>query len=191
MKQTSLLLFFLAWFAVMPGFGFAQIAVEDWNSADSLTVRLPPSEFEILPQNIVQYLEKNGYTIPQCWCETGPHNVISGTFVKKGQSDWAVLASRNRVSRILVFRNGAGQNPDEISELPDRNFLIETENDSKGFTRAISTVGEDRIMMYYDAYGGTEPPPIEYDGINDAFIERGSVIHYYYNGEWLSLTGAD
>jgi hypothetical protein len=46
-------------------------------------------------------------------------------------------------------------------------------------------------MQYFEAYGGTKPPLNEHEGINDAFIERGSVIHYFYNGEWLSLTGAD
>lgn len=27
--------------------------------------------------------------------------------------------------------------------------------------------------------------------IDDAFVKKASVIHYYYNGKWLRLAGAD
>jgi len=192
MKQVMRLYFLLIIvFLAVPQFVFGQIEREHWDRADSLTVRLSPAEFDDLPINIVQYLLEKGYTIPQSWYYSEPHNVISGSFQKKGQSDWAVLASNERESKILVFWNGSEKNPAEISKLPDRNFLSAIGRDQIGFARAINPIGKGRIMQYFEAYGGTKPPLIEHKGINDAFIEKGSVIHYFYNGEWLSLTGAD
>jgi hypothetical protein len=38
---------------------------------------------------------------------------------------------------------------------------------------------------------GPKPPPINQQGIEDSFVEKGSVIFYYYEGTWLRLTGAD
>jgi hypothetical protein len=60
-----------------------------------------------------------------------------------------------------------------------------------GYSRAISAVGKNHILDYYKAYGGTEPPPIEHQGINDAFAEKASVVRYFYRGKWLELQGAD
>ena len=70
----------------------------EWDIADSLTVRLSPSQLKTLPNNIVQYLTNHGYTIPQIWDDKTPHNFVAGSFVRKGQTDWAVLASKNRIS---------------------------------------------------------------------------------------------
>ena len=38
---------------------------------------------------------------------------------------------------------------------------------------------------------GPEPPPIDHQGINYAFIEKASVVLYWYEGQWLCLQGAD
>jgi hypothetical protein len=46
-------------------------------------------------------------------------------------------------------------------------------------------------MRHYRAYGGPEPPPIDHHGIDDAFLEKGSITWYFYRGKWLQLTGAD
>ncbi|PYR66590.1 MAG: hypothetical protein DMG20_12690 [Acidobacteria bacterium] len=40
-------------------------------------------------------------------------------------------------------------------------------------------------------YGGPKPPPIDHLGINDVFIEKASVVWYFYQGKWLQLQGAD
>jgi hypothetical protein len=48
-------------------------------------------------------------------------------------------------------------------------------------------------IILYDlrARCGPKPPPIDHLGIDDAFLEKASVVHYYYQGKWLQLTGAD
>ena len=47
------------------------------------------------------------------------------------------------------------------------------------------------ILSHNRDYGGPEPPPIDHDGVNDVFAEKASVVHYFYRGRWLALTGAD
>jgi hypothetical protein len=47
------------------------------------------------------------------------------------------------------------------------------------------------ILEHYRAYGGLKPPAIDHLGINDAFVGNAAVVHYFYAGKWLELTGAD
>jgi hypothetical protein len=101
------------------------------------------------------------------------------------------LCSVKGVSTILVFWNGSEKNPAEIAVLEDRNFLQGITPDEIGYSRGISAVGNDFIMEHYRAYGGPKPPPINHQGINDAFLEKGSEVQYFYGGKWVKLTGAD
>lgn len=173
----------------------SQVKAQDkWQIADEATVRLKPAAFSQLPQNIVSYLETRGCTVPQIFGETEPHNVIRGEFAKGGQFDWAVLCSRNRVSSILVFWNGSTKSVAEFARAKDRNFLQTGAGDdgSKAiFSRAIGVVDKDYILEHYREYNGPKPPPIKHQGINDAYVEKASTVHYFYRGKWLQLQGAD
>jgi hypothetical protein len=60
-----------------------------------------------------------------------------------------------------------------------------------GFSRLISTVGRQFIQEHYEAHSGPTPPAIDHEGIDDAFIEKGSSVRYCHQGEWLELTGSD
>ena len=131
------------------------------------------------------------FTLQQTPYTKKPHNVIRGDFAKPGQTDWAVLCSVKGVSTILVFWNGSERNPAEIAPMEDRNFLQGISTDEIGYSRGISPVGKDFIMRHYEAYGGPKPPPIDHQGIDDAFIEKASVMWYFFGGKWLKLTGAD
>lgn len=162
-----------------------------WDIANLQIKRLSPDVFIELPSKIVQELKKQNYTIPQSYRENKPHNVISGEFAKKGQIDWAVLCSRNLQSSILIFWGGSEKNISEIALSPDKHFLQGIGEGKIGYSRRLSVVGEKYIIEHYNAYGGNKPPPIEHRGINDAFIGKASIVHYYYNGKWLQLTGAD
>ena len=46
-------------------------------------------------------------------------------------------------------------------------------------------------MRHYRAYGGPVPPPIDHQGIDDAFLEKASVTWYFHECKWLRLQGAD
>lgn len=173
---------------------FGQLPEElkrQFDEAERRIVRLPPTAFPELPGNVVRELQRRGCTIPQTAYTKKPHNVITGEFAKPGQTDWAVLCSIKGVSTILVFWNGSEKNPAAIAPMEDRNFLQTITTTDPGFSRAISAVGKDFIMRHYDAYGGTTPPPIDHQGIDDAFIGKASVTWYFHGGKWLKLTGAD
>lgn len=193
MSQRVLLLLLLA-------FGLfrstqAQSPQDQWDAADMKTVRLAPAAFPKLPKNIVQALEKRGCRIPQAFADPNPHNAISGEFARIGQTDWAVLCSVNRVSSILIFWAGSVDNTSEIAKAPDKNLLQRIDDKGNiGYSRAISPAGKDYIDKHYQAYadvGAPKPPPIDHEGIDDAFMEKGSRVHYFYGGKWMGLTGSD
>jgi hypothetical protein len=162
-----------------------------FDEAERRIVRLQRSAFPALPGNVVRELQRRGCTIPQEAYTKKPHNVIRGEFLKSGQTDWAVLCSVGWSSSILVFWNGSEKNVSEIAKREDHIFLQGISADKIGFSRGIRPVGKDFIMRHYRAYGGPTPPPIDHQGIDDAFIEKASVTHYCDGGKWLRLTGAD
>ena len=162
-----------------------------FREADLQVTRLGPSAFPELPVNIRRELERRGCTIPQVWEDRKPHNVIKGEFIRKGQIDWAVLCSLNRVSLILIFRNASEQNPSELAREADIEKLQGVGGDVIGYSRAISSVGRQFILDHNRAYGGSKPPTIDHQGINDAFVGKASVVYYFHVGKWLQLTGAD
>jgi len=159
----------------------------NWNDADLQVQRLQPSAFSELPQNIKAELESRGCTIPQVK-EYGtirpPHNVIQGEFSKKGQLDWAVLCSKNRSSSILIFWNGLSKTYSEMAKGQDKDSLQIINGDQIGFSRLIGVAGKDFIKTQL-------PIPIDHDGINDEFVNKGSVVYYYSDGRWLSVIGED
>src|SRR5437763_6378927 len=135
MKNLVMILGCVVW-------GMAPTSGQDkWQLADANIKRLPPSAFANLPKNIVKYLHARRCTIPQLWAgwhEKSPHNVIRGQFRKRGQYDWAVLCSRNRVSSILVFWNSSTRRSAEINKIMDEGFLQVVEGDAEiGFSRSI------------------------------------------------------
>lgn len=71
------------------------------------------------------------------------------------------------------------------------NYLQGGIGDTIPFSRGISAVGSDFIMKHYQAYGGAAPPRIDLQGIDDAFIEKASVVQYLFRGNWLQLAGSD
>jgi hypothetical protein len=160
--------------------------------ADNEIVRLSPTAFPHLPKSIMRYLQARGCTVPQTFDNATPHNVIRGQFAKRGQFDWAVLCSRNRVSSILIFWNGSTRTVAEIAKTPDDDFLQTVNSNGKqGFSRFIGVVGKNFILEHYKRYGGTKPPPISHQGIEDGFVEKASMVHYFYRRRWLELQGSD
>jgi hypothetical protein len=153
--------------------------------------RLPPEAFPQLPGNVAKVLRRNGCTIPQPFGASAPANVIRGKFFDRTNAGWAVLCSDGATSRILVFRNDADPTPEELAKAEDKNYLQGLANDQMGYSRMISATGRKFIMDRYRAYGGPKPPAIDHNGIDDAFLDKASVVHYRHAGKWLELTGSD
>src|ERR1700730_1539036 len=112
--------------------GSMQVRSADvWEKADRAVLRFAPSAFPTLPPIIKRDLDRRRCTVPQPDpAAIGPapdrdllHNVIHGHFQSGGQTDWAIVCSRNRVSTILVFWGGRANNVSELAERPDAGFL--------------------------------------------------------------------
>jgi hypothetical protein len=117
--------------------------------------------------------------------------VIRGRFTSATQTDWAVLCSIKRRSSILVFRNGSTTAVAELAAAPDFDSLQMIGDGAIGYSRALGVADADFIRVHYQRYGGPNPPPLDHDGIDDVFIEKGSVVRYWYRGRWLELTGSN
>lgn len=181
-----LTLFFLSLATVL------NVSQDKRTTPGSAISRLPPSAFSQLPENIIEYLHRKGCSIPQSYVRSEPHNVISGEFARRGQIDWAALCSRNGQSSVMVFWRGSTTSVAEIAKALDSTFLQVVSGDGKiAFSRSIEAVGRDYILSHQQASRGQKPPEITHQGINDAYLEKGSVVLYYHRGNWLRLQGAD
>lgn len=154
-------------------------------------LRLAPDMFRELPAEIQQYLERRRCTIPQSWFDKRPHNVVRGRFTVATDTDVAVLCSSGQTSRILVFRSGRTAQVAELAAQPDEGYVQRVTGATFGFSRALGVATPAYIQEHYDAYGGPQPPPLDHDGINDIFVEKASVVWYWYNERWLQLQGAN
>lgn len=181
-------------FATVAGLAFAQLPSDLqrlFETADRQTIRLSPAAFPELPKKLRAELQRRGCTIPQLSGVEGQRNVIKGEFAKSGQTDWAVLCSIGRVSSILVFWNASEINPARIAEMKDIDLLQGAGGDKIVYSREITAVGKAAIGKYHAGFGGPQPPPIDHQGIEDAFVGKASVVNYFYRGKWLQLQGAD
>lgn len=163
----------------------------DWQKAEREIKRLPPATFKELPGDIVKQLEARGCTIPQSFVELQPHNVIRGQFARPGQTDWAALCSKEGKSSIVMFWGKPTACPAELATADDKTFLQGIGEGRIGYSRLISAVGCDVVLEHYQAHGGPKPPPLNHEGIDAAFAEKASTVHYCYQGKWLTLTGSD
>jgi hypothetical protein len=171
--------------------GLQRQAPDAWKEADRATIRLDPRQFTELPRSLQTELRRRGCSIPQPFGNGSRQNVIRGSFIRAGQVDWAALCSRGLTSVILIFRNG---NPGAIVELArraDADFLQDIGANQLGFSRAVSVASAGFIRQHHQWYGGPVPPPLAHVGINDAFVEKASVVWYWHRGKWLQLTGSD
>jgi hypothetical protein len=161
------------------------------DSAVRAIKRLPPSAFPQLPVAVQHELERRTCTIPQAFSSERPHNVVSGRFLRASQVDWAVLCSVRDSSRIIVFWNGSTTNPTELAPEPDEARMQGIGEGKLGYSRGIGVARPITIRYFARELGGWIPRPLDHDGIDDAFIEKASTIHFLHRGKWLQLQGMD
>jgi len=156
--------------------------------------RLAPAAFATLPAAIRHTLESRNCTVPQANDNASPHNVICGEFLRKGQKDWAVLCSHDGTTSILIFWNGSTSKITKLSPSRDDDWF-QSFGTEYGFSREIMVAGKKQIEAYHDfaKQFADEPdlPPITHDGIDQFFVNKASSVLYYYQGQWLTLSGAD
>jgi hypothetical protein len=165
---------------------------DEWAAAARAIRRLPPSAFPQLPREVQDALERRRCTIPQSFYPDRSHNVISGAFARPRQRDWAVLCSVDGRSTILIFwAGGVRAAPAELAPADDAIFLQGIGNGQIGYSRAIDRADTAWIREHAEAYDGPLPKRLDHDGINDAFVEKGSQVFYYEDGTWRELAGSD
>lgn len=140
--------------------------------------QLPVSSFPQLPLPVAQQLDRMGCMIPQTYEAHEPENVIHGSFEKKGSDDWAALCSVNGVTTLYVFFQTDPAHPIPLRHQPDSQWL-----------------GRDWSQDYGSAWGIALHPArlirpadsADHDGIEDAFLEKSTTLHYFLNGQWTVL----
>jgi hypothetical protein len=147
---------------------------------------LPPSAFPHLLHTIQRNLQQRGYRIPQAYDQPGPHNVISGDFQARGQTDYAVLCSKGGQSWIMVFWGGSINNPAKIAVGTDEDFLQSLPDGRRVYTRRIEPVTEEYIRRNCSTPDGSRPP-ILHGGIHDIHAGQGAVVHYRSLDDWVGL----
>lgn len=165
-------------------------AQDRWQEADANVVRLAPASFDQLPPLVLADLEARQCTIPQTFAKREPHNVVSGSFLKRGEADWAILCSRKGISTILVYPSGRVQNVHELGTESDHDYLQVIDGEGTiGFSRMIGRVSIDDVKRRLPASISTTS--IDKDGIEDIFIEKASVVRYFDRGKWIEFMGSD
>ena len=170
---------------------FCNAQETDWDMASKIVVRFSPDSFPQLPISINEYLKHEGYTIPQSYLNTGTHNVIKGNFNNVNQIDWAVLASKNLESSILIFWNGSLDKVSSIAKAPDKDYLQKTSNGAIVFSRSIEVIGKNMIQRSIKKPKDNKIIIKEHSGINDQFLGKSASIHYLMEDLWYNFEAKD
>lgn len=127
------------------------------------------------------------------------------------------IVQRSWASSVLVYLGGSVERVAEMGKRYDMNDLVgavEVENGRYvyrrlSYTRALRVVDEKYIRERNDpaneyhapppagradteiAVAADVPPPINHQGIDDPFQEKASTVHFFYEGKWIELHGAD
>ncbi len=155
----------------LSGFGALSISIR----AETI-IRLAPAVFAKLPSHVRSGLVRNGCLVPQSFLAKEPENAIAGSFTRKGSREWAVLCSANGVSSILIFGVRSQEPLSRIAESPDDTYIQVIGEGRTGFSRRISAV--------------SSPTP-GLTAIDDAFLEKASIVWIRRGRHWLETAGAD
>jgi hypothetical protein len=149
---------------------------------------LPLASFPALPAAVSGQLQQKDCMVPQTYAARGPENVIRGAFEKKGSDDWAVLCSVNGATTLYVFLQSRPEEPVMLRHQPDWEWLGSEAVGAYGSAWGISRRSPSQIRS---SQLGRKGEVIDHDGIEDAFIEHSSSVHYFQNGEWGVLEPRD
>ena len=163
---------------------------------DNNSPYLFPHEHPDLPKNIADWLSERGYVIPQDipkedWDKYFPINVISGEFIKRGQTDIAVFCTNRKKTAIIIFLSGKldeleiiDRTPDSISPSHPEGVPLEC---CHYWLTPISAENIFKTYLVMRSYDIKQPPPLYHDG----FWAVWSTIYYNFEGEWHSMLGGD
>lgn len=161
-------------------------APEPWSSviAATLVRRLPPRAFAALPDQLRRVLEAKRCRVPQTWLgwREEPNNVISGSFTRAGQLDWAALCSDGESSQIVVLWGGTVGCDSAPTAVPDKHSTSTMD----GEVAFAATILVFDLAPIAQGRAGWPPHGIEY-----VYEGRASVIYACRGGRWQAISGAD
>ena len=169
-------------------------AVASANDAASVNAvsRLSPSEFISIPAHVRKALIELGCTIPQVsYFSKGKSNVVTGSFAKQGQIDYAVLCSRNGVSHIQIVWGGRARCESELQMKEDSIFFQQVDSEKMEYSRVLGVTPQRAIVKLSPEDEGIKLSAPYHEAIQDAFAEKASTIFYCDKGKWHALEGAD
>ncbi len=201
---------------VIPRVRIRQIAEPTAPPTDSITslmdTRPPIDEFSSpyllphkhpdLPAHIADWLDEQRYVIPQYIPDEDleeyfPINAITGEFIKKGQTDWAVYCTNRKTTAIIIFKDGKVESPEIMDTYPGSISQDRPEGAPLGCCyNRISTISPVDIYTTYlvmRSYSGvSQPPPLYHDGIFfGSLLFFGASIYFKFEGEWHSMLASD
>jgi hypothetical protein len=90
-----------------------------------------------------------------------------------------------------VFHAGASNEIEELAEQPDLQYLQVVSGAGKiGYSRQLATATPTKIRRHF-LDKKRVPRNIDHDGVEDTYIEKGSVVWYHSGSKWMKLSGAD
>lgn len=148
-----------------------------------------PAEYRYIPKALRAALDARGCRLPQLdnYDAQNPVNAVSGSFAKRGQTDWAALCIVNDRPRVIVVWGGKSGCSNEITAgWPlEQSFAHEP---GGGLSLGKATVKE--ILAFRKFFGDTNTNPVTHEGINVG-DEKASLIYYCDGKNWLQLQGDD
>ncbi|WP_446742881.1 hypothetical protein [Silvibacterium acidisoli] len=155
----------------------------------SYTIRLLPlASFPELPATVAAVLQTKNCLVPQTFEAHAPENVIPGAFEKEGSQDWAALCSADGVTTLYVVFGSHPATPVALRSQPDAKWLGSEQAGVYGAAWGISRRPGDQLRpARMQVQGGGSVHSYDHDGIEDAFVEKNSTVHYFEAGQWLVL----
>lgn len=185
---------YIIYFLLLFFVGLCNSQTDIWEEANTKIIRINANSFSKLPIQIIKYLNSNGYLIPQANMKKEfIHNVISGEFISKNKKDWAVLASKDYNSRILVFIEGkvTENNIVELDLHEDKAYLQTIGDNKIGYSRYISVVDNTKLRKYYKSKNEKNKIAFSHQGFESSYYGKGSIIYLFKEGKWISFQGTD
>lgn len=162
-------------------------ALPAFDKAEKEIQFLKPSQIQSLPQSIKLTLEAENCMIPVVPGSKNSSGWTKGSFANKNQTDWAVLCSnKSGESKIRVIWGGANKPcSDSLNLEPNKRYLQRRDESNIIFSRSISSIRSNEMTKYL------KQKTFIKDGIVDAFLDKGSTIHFCTAGKWQSEVGGD
>jgi hypothetical protein len=153
-------------------------------SVPYLIRRLPVNSFPDLPAGVVDQLNQRQCLIPQSYEAHHPENVVHGSLERAGSSDWAVLCSADGQVSLLIFFGSVPAKPAVLATVPEKERLQRHDSSGVlGFNWAIDPASPEAVRQAQSVMD-RKPPRLDHDALEDIFLDRKTVYHFFSRGAW-------